>query len=451
MRSDTIAAISTPLGTGGISVIRVSGENAVQICDRIFFGARRLSSLKGYCAALGNIVENGEIIDEVIATVFLAPHSYTGENVVELSCHGGQFVTNRVLQAVYNAGAVPAQAGEFSFRAYLNGKIDLSKAESIMGIIGAKGQKAMEIALRNKEGAVSKEIDAVCERILNLTAKIAVYCDYPDDESMGIDVGEFAGEITFCKQKIQTLLDNYENGRLLLSGILTVIAGSPNVGKSTLINLLSGQQVAIVTPVAGTTRDIIETEVNLNGLYLRLADTAGIRETGDTVEKIGVDLAKKKMETADIILYLTQAGTPLTEKEKDDIKKNGEKVIAVINKTDLVPGDSSYFDRHQIPAVCISAKNGEGVDALCEAISKKTGILNLSPQSVVLQSARQKEAAKGALYALEKAEQTINEGLTPDCYGVWLDQALSKLFEITGKRVQTEVANRVFRDFCVGK
>lgn len=451
MRSDTIAAISTPAGMGGISVIRVSGEDAVSICDRIFCGARRLSSLKGYTAALGNIVENGEIIDEVIATVFLAPHSYTGENVVELSCHGGQYVTSKVLDAVFNAGAVPAQAGEFSFRAYLNGKIDLSKAESIMGIIGAKGQKAMEIAIRNKEGAVSKEIDLICDRILNLTAKIAVFCDYPDDQSMGINSDEFIAEIQECKQRVQTLLDNYDNGRLLSSGILTVIAGRPNVGKSTLMNLLSGQNVAIVTDVAGTTRDVIETEANLGGLYLRLADTAGIRETDDTVEKIGVGLAEKKMADADIILYLTQSGKPLTKKEKADLENYREKVVAVINKTDLAAPDKSYFDKNGITAVCISAKNGDGIKDLCDAISKKTGILNLSPSAVVLQSARQKEAAKAALLALAKAEQTLLDGLTPDCYGVYLDEALSKLFEITGKRVQTEVANRVFRDFCVGK
>ena len=451
MRSDTIAAISTPIGMGGISVIRVSGQDAVQICDRIFCGARKLSSLKGYSAALGNIVENGEVIDEVIATVFLAPHSYTGENVVELSCHGGQYVTNKVLEAVYNAGAVPAQAGEFSFRAYLNGKMDLSAAESIMGIIGAKGQKAMEIAIRNKEGAVSKEIDLICDRILNLTAKIAVFCDYPEDESMGINEDEFITEITSCKQNVQTLLDNYENGRLLCGGILTVIAGKPNVGKSTLINLLAGQDVAIVTDVAGTTRDIIETEVNLGGLYLRLADTAGIRETGDRVEKIGVDLAKKKMEQADIILYLAESGQPLSEKEKADLAKYRDKVIAVLNKTDLAAPDKSYFDKNGITAVSISAKKGEGIKDLCDAIAQKTGILNISPSTVVLQSARQKEAAKAALSALTKAEQTLLDGLTPDCYGVYLDEALSKLFEITGKRVQTEVANRVFRDFCVGK
>ncbi|MBQ0111244.1 MAG: tRNA uridine-5-carboxymethylaminomethyl(34) synthesis GTPase MnmE, partial [Oscillospiraceae bacterium] len=396
-------------------------------------------------------VENGEIIDEVIATVFKAPHSYTGENTVELSCHGGQFVTSRVLDAVYNAGAVPAQAGEFSFRAYLNGKIDLSNAESIMGIIGAKGQKAMEIALRNKDGAVSKEIDKITDRLLNLTAKIAVFCDYPDDESMGIDQNEFINEIQNCKQSVQTLLNNYENGRLLQSGILTVIAGKPNVGKSTLINLLAGEQVAIVTPVAGTTRDIIETEINLGGLYLRLADTAGIRETGDTVEKIGVDLAKKKMEQSDIILYLTEAGAAVTEKEKADLKKYRDKIIAVINKTDLNSPDTSYFDKQNITAVCISAKTGEGKDLLCQAISQKTGILNISPQTVVLQSARQKEAAKSALDALIKAEDALISGLTPDCYGVWLDEALAKLLEITGKRVQIEVANRVFRDFCVGK
>ncbi len=451
MRSDTIAAISTPAGMGGISVIRVSGEEAVSICDRIFCGARRLSSLKGYTAALGNIVENGEIIDEVIATVFLAPHSYTGENVVELSCHGGQYVTSKVLEAVYNAGAVPAQAGEFSFRAYLNGKMDLSKAESIMGIIGAKGQKAMEIAIRNKEGAVSKEIDLICDRILNLTAKIAVFCDYPDDESMGINSDEFITEISACKQRVQTLLDNYENGRLLCGGILTVIAGRPNVGKSTLMNLLSGQDVAIVTDVAGTTRDVIETEVNLGGLYLRLADTAGIRETDDTVEKIGVGLAEKKMADADIILYLTQSGKPLTKKEKADLENYREKVVAVINKTDLCDPDTSYFENNNITAVCISAKKGDGIKDLCDAIAEKTGILNISPTAVVLQSARQKEAAKAALSALTKAEQTLLDGLTPDCYGVYLDEALSKLFEITGKRVQTEVANRVFRDFCVGK
>ena len=338
MNYDTVAAISTAQGEGGIGVIRISGDDALRIADKIFYSVsgKKVTEMKGYTASFGKISENGEDIDEAVALVFKAPHSYTGEDVVELSCHGGLYITKRVLRAVLNAGAVPARAGEFTKRAFLNGKIDLTEAEAVIDIISAKSRGAARSALCVKEGALRKKIDGVKNDLLSMAAHLSAWADYPEE-----DIAEVTADsvIETCDNAIKcfkSLLDSYDCGQAVKKGIDTVIAGRPNVGKSTLMNLLSGYEKSIVTDIPGTTRDIVEDTVTVGDVVLNLSDTAGLRDTEDTVEKIGVDRARKRLEQCGLLLAVFDNSRELDEDDYALIE-SAKLVpsIAVINKTDL--------------------------------------------------------------------------------------------------------------------
>ena len=412
MREDTIAAISTPHGRGGISVIRISGSEALPVAERVFKAGRRLSELAGYEACFGHVFDGERRLDECVATVFRAPHSYTGEDTVELSCHGGIYVTRAVLEAVLRAG---------------------------------------DIAERNRSGAVSRKINELCDRILSLLAKIAVFCDYPEDESLGIDEGEFLSETAAVADELRVLIKNYENGRLIKDGIDTVIAGRPNVGKSTLMNFLSGCERSIVTEIPGTTRDIVETDVSFFGITLRLADTAGLRDTDDPVESIGVKRAIERMDNADLCLMLFDAGRTPSEEELDLLEKYNAKTVAVINKTDLNRADTAPFADRGVVFCEISAKNKEGAEQLASAIKERLKLIEPSAGDVIMGGIRQKNCAERALSSLEEADASLRSCAPYDAVGVILDDAYAALAELTGARVSTEVADRVFRDFCVGK
>ncbi len=455
MKNPPIAAISTAQGQGGIGVIRISGEEAVTVADRVFVCAsgKRLADLKGYNAAFGYVEKNGEKIDEAVALVFLAPHSYTGENVVEISCHGGLFITKEVLRTVIEAGAKPAQAGEFTKRAFLNGKIDLAEAESVMDIIGAKNTAAARAALVNKEGILSKKINGIKEELIDKAAHLAAWADYPEEDIPEISYNQLMEAVEHGLNELNSLLDSYDAGQVIKEGIDTVIAGKPNVGKSTLMNLLTGTQKSIVTEIPGTTRDIIEETVTLGNVVLRLSDTAGIRNTDNKVEKIGVEKAIQRLKTCGLVLAVFDSSMPL---EKEDFKliediKNVPSV-AVINKSDLEKKiDSDYIEKNVENVVYISAGDGSGLQELVSVIEKITGTNSFDPSQGVLSNERQRNSAFLAKKALEEAKNALEIGMTFDAVTISIEEAISELLELTGEKASDEIVDKVFHNFCVGK
>ena len=455
MMDRTIAAISTAQGEGGIGIIRISGENAIAVADKVFknINNKKLKQMKGYTAAFGAVYDNGEKLDEAVALVFRAPNSYTGEDVVELSCHGGLYITQQVLRTVLNAGAYSAQAGEFTKRAFLNGKLDLNEAESVMDIISAKNKSAARTALFVKEGALSKRINSVKNDLLGLAAHLSAWADYPEEDIAEVDDEEILSVCEKAGFELSKLLDTYDSGQTIKQGIDTVIAGRPNVGKSTLMNLLSGQEKSIVTDIPGTTRDIVEDTVLVGNVMLRLSDTAGLRTTDDRVEQIGVDRAKKRMEQCGLLLAVFDNSQPLTQ---DDISLTEAAKdipsIAIINKTDLVSQlDISKISLYFSNIIYISAKTGDGKEELTQAIEKIAGTQNLNPSEGILCNERQRANVYRALQSVSEAKQALQSGMTYDAVTVSLEDAISELSEMTGEKTSDEVIDRVFHNFCVGK
>lgn len=455
MENSTIAAISTAQGEGGIGVIRISGADALEIADRIFDGVsgKKITDMKGYTAAFGKITDDGEQIDEAVALVFRAPHSYTGENVVELSCHGGIYVTKRVLRAAFNAGAVPAQAGEFTKRAFINGKMDLTEAEAVIDIIGAKSRGAARTALFVKDGVLRKRIEKVKEELLSLAAHLSAWADYPEEDIAEVTDDDIFRTCGFAIVNLRNLLDTYDSGQAVKNGIDTVIAGRPNVGKSTLMNLLSGCEKSIVTDIPGTTRDVVEDTVVLGDVVLRLSDTAGLRQTSDRIEKIGVDRAKTRLKQCGLLLAVFDNGSELNGDDKELIASAaGIPAIAIINKTDLASKMDIEYIRNNIEnVVFVSAVNGEGKDDLQRAVEKVAGTENFNPSEGVLSNERQRLAAANALKSVEEAKAALESGFTYDAVTVLLEDAISSLLELTGEKTSDEVVDRVFHNFCVGK
>ena len=451
--SRTIAAIATPLGEGSIGVIRISGDDAITIADKVFksMSGKQLCELKGYSALYGNIVENGKILDDAVALVFKNPQSYTGEDVVEISVHGGRLMLKAVLRAILNNGAFPAEPGEFTKRAFLNGKLDLTKAESIMGLISAQSDAELRLSRAAHIGKVSEKIDKIEADLVSADASIAAYSDYPDEDIEGLDYDSFLSMLTNAKTQLEEMLKNYDSGRVLREGIDTVIVGKPNVGKSTLMNMLSGADRSIVTEVAGTTRDVIEDTVTVGDIKLRLADTAGIHKTDDKVESIGIEKAKNRIDLAELVLAVFDCTVPLDNNDLDLIESiKNKNTIIIINKTDLENKiDMSVFVGFMI--VEISAKQGTGYKELSEKIAEISGTANLNPDSAVLIGERQRACAARALEAVDEAINSLVSGLTMDAVGICVDDAIAALFELTGKRVTNAVADEIFKKFCVGK
>ena len=455
MSEKTIAAISTAQGEGGIGVIRISGEKAFEIADKVFksINNKKICNMKGYTASLGKIFHNDEEIDEAVALVFKAPHSYTGEDVVELSCHGGIYITKQVLRAVLDAGATPAQAGEFTKRAFLNGKIDLTEAEAVIDIISAKSKSAARVALSVKEGALRKKITKVKDDLLTLVAHLSAWADYPEE-----DIADVTDDMIYdvCDNSInvlENLLNTYDSGQAVKQGIDTVIAGRPNVGKSTLMNLLSGYEKSIVTDIPGTTRDIVEDTVLVGDVILRLSDTAGLRDTDDTVEKIGVDRAKQRLQQCGLLLAVFDNSRELDE---DDINllemAKDVPSIAIINKTDLEQKiDINYIQEKINKIIYISAVSGEGKEEIVKAVEEIAGTVNLNPSEGILSNERQRVAVSNALASVKEAKFSLKMGMTFDAVTVSLEDAISELLELTGEKTSDEVIDRVFHNFCVGK
>ncbi len=451
----TIAAISTAQASAGLSVIRISGDDAIRIADRVFQSksGKKLSEMKGYTCALGQAHAGQEPIDECIATVFRAPHSYTGEDVVELSCHGGVYLTAQVLRAVFDAGAQAAQAGEFTKRAFLNGKVDLVEAESVMDLISSRSKASARAALNVKNGALSRRINEIKDTLTDQAAHLNAWADYPEEDIPEVENTTLNDVLRIANINLETILKEYDNGKVLKDGIDTVIAGKPNVGKSTLMNLLTGYDKSIVTPVAGTTRDIVEESVSLDNIILNLSDTAGIRTTQDEIESIGVDKAKDRVNAAALILCVFDSSKELDDEDRSIISMvRDANAIAILNKSDL----PQKLDEKEIKAVFentvnISAKHGEGVKKLINAIKRVCMIGDVNAADALIYNERQRVLVKQSISCVTEAIEALNMGMTLDAVTVLIEEAIGSLCELTGERVSDEVIDRVFHQFCVGK
>ena len=453
MSGRTVAAISTALGQSALGVIRISGNMAIEVADKVFFplSGKRLADLKGYTAAYGQVKDGDSVIDDGVALVFRAPNSFTGEDTVEISLHGGSIILRDTLRLILNNGAFPAEAGEFTKRAFLNGKTDLTRAESIMGLISAESEAQLKLSRAAHLGKTAEKIEEIITHLTKADAAISVFSDYPDEDIEGLDRESFSLMLKNAKESLEEMLGSYDAGKILREGIETAIVGKPNVGKSSIMNMLSNADRSIVTDIAGTTRDVIEETVKLGDIILRLADTAGIRDTGDAIESIGVELALKRMETAQLVLAVFDCSREL---DGDDLRLleslKGKNVLVIINKTDLDSRiDTNIFKDFSL--VEISAKDNKGIQELKEKVAEISGLNNISPDSANLINERQRDCAKRALDAVDEAYGAIMAGQTLDAVGICVDDALDALFELTGRRVTNEVADEIFRSFCVGK
>lgn len=458
MRSDeTIAAISTPRAVGGISVIRISGDKALHIADSIFTpvsGKKKPFEMDGYTCAYGYYSDgDGNKIDDGVLTVFKAPRSYTGEDCVEVSCHGGIYVTEKLLRRIYEAGAVPAEGGEFTKRAFLNGKMSLTQAEGVMDIISADGEAYHRCAEALREGRLYGRIRSVSDRLVHLLGEIAAWVDYPEEDIPEVDDENIISELTDILEDIRRIRSTYDYGKIIREGVDTVICGKPNVGKSTIMNLLSGCERSIVTSTAGTTRDIVEESVRLGDIVLRLSDTAGIHDTSDEVEQIGVSRAESKLGSAQLVIAVFDNSRPLDD---DDIKiiekcSNRKNVIAVINKCDK----ENRLDVKQITSqfenvINISAKDSNSINIIQNVINKLY-INNSINDNIVIANERQKLCIDKAEKCIDEAISALKFGNTLDAVNIILDEGENHLLELTGERTSEAVVNEVFSHFCVGK
>lgn len=451
----TIAAISTGQAAGGIGVVRISGENALSVADRIFktVSGIKLEKLSGYKAAFGKVFFEEKCVDEAVALVFKAPKSYTGEDVVEISCHGGLFVTKQVLRAALANGAVPAEAGEFTKRAFLNGKMDLTRAESVMNIISAKSEQAKSAALNTLDGALYKKISEISLSLKKIAAQMAAWVDYPDEEIDDLSDEKLKTTLLTAKAELEKLIKSFDVGQIIIEGVETAIVGKPNVGKSTLMNLLSGCEKSIVTSVAGTTRDIVEETVTLGNNVLRLADTAGLHDTEDTVEKIGVDRTRQKLDRASLVLAVFDSSTEIDDEDMEIIKMcNGKNAVAIINKTDLNTNfNAEKINKNFESVVYLSAKDRNGIQELEKAIEKTLGTADFDTSAATLMNERQLACCKAALQSIDEAISALEIGMTRDALNVNIDVAVESLDTLTGEKATESVVNEIFSQFCVGK
>ena len=455
MKDSTIAAISTARASAGISVIRISGADSIETAQRVFKSktGKALWEMKGYTCALGEAYSSSELLDECIATVFRAPHSYTGEDVVEISCHGGVYVTSRILRAIYDAGAEPAEPGEFTKRAFLNGKLDLIEAESVMDIISARSRSAARAALSVKDGALSRRIEATKAVLLNKAAHLGAWADFPEEDIPEVEDEALKKALCGARDELNAIIRDFDNGRILKKGVDAAIVGKPNVGKSTLMNLLSGYDKSIVTSIAGTTRDIVEESVSLDDIVLNLSDTAGIRETSDEVERIGVDKARSRMESAALILCVFDSSQEISDEDMDIIASvEGASAIAIINKSDLAEKfDEKALDGRFEYMIHMSAKNSDGLGELAAAIKKVCLHGDIDTNSALVYNERQRSLAAKARDSVAEAIDALSSGMTYDAVTVSIEEAIDSLCELTGEKVTDEVVDRVFHNFCVGK
>ncbi len=466
--TDTIAAISTPRGVGGVSLIRISGADAIGISSRVFFPAsgKSLCEIPHSTAVYGRITEAvtdkknavSVTLDDGIATVFYAPRSFTGENTVEVTCHGGVYVTGRVLSAFLAAGARPALPGEFTRRAFISGKISLSEAEAVGDLLYAKTEGQMLLSGSDSSSALSEKVSSITHRLTSLIARVSVTIDYPEEDLSDIPEDELRDGISSLLSDVKALSRSYKTGRAVSEGISAVIVGRPNAGKSTLYNLLLGEDAAIVTDIAGTTRDTLSADVSAGKVLLRLSDTAGIRETDDVIESIGVGRAREKAEAAELLIALFDATEPPTDEDREIISLGDAKVkIAIVNKTESEKAvHAEDYRTIAIDAgaevVFASLKNGDGRDELISIIeSRFTDPEFELGRDAVIANARQAAEASASLAALSSALDTLDAGLPVDIVSGEMSLALSALMRLDGREVTDTVIGEIFSKFCVGK
>lgn len=460
MIEDTIAAISTPPGTGGIGIIRLSGKDVFSIVNPIFRGKKNqdLSKVRSHTIHYGYIIdkESNKTIDEVLVMVMKAPNTYTKEDIVEINCHGGIVSVRKVLEQVLKMGARLAEPGEFTKRAFLNGRIDLSQAEAVIDIIEAKTDMSLSTAMDQLEGSLSHRIGEIREELLEIMAHIEAAIDYPeyDIEELGYD--RVRKRIEEIRANIHRLLDTADSGKILREGVKTAIVGKPNVGKSSLLNALLREQRAIVTNIPGTTRDVLEEYINISGVPFKLIDTAGIRETEDVVEQIGVNRSKEIIESADLIIMILDLSTSLTEEDMYimNLIENKKKLV-LLNKTDLpakLDKNEIYNRFTQNEILEISAKNREDIERLEETLKEMfmTGKINME-ESIMITNLRHKDALIKADECLKDALSTIDMEMPEDCLSIDLTNAYKYLGEITGESVQDDLIQKIFSQFCLGK
>ncbi|HAM04792.1 MULTISPECIES: tRNA uridine-5-carboxymethylaminomethyl(34) synthesis GTPase MnmE [unclassified Megasphaera] len=455
--ADTIAAITTPLGESGIGAIRISGPDAYAVGDKIFKSksAVPLKERRDRSIQYGTIVdENGTCIDEVLALIMKGPHSYTAEDVLEIQCHGGREALESILQLILRSGARMANPGEFTERAFVNGRIDLAQAEAVMDVIQAKSRAGLTSAVSQLEGRLSKVINKTRKELTELVTRLEVMIDYPEEDLEDIAVPDVSGALQEMQEKLQHMLEESQNGRMIRDGVMAAIAGTPNAGKSSLLNRLLQEERAIVTDVPGTTRDVLEEWITLRGVPVCLVDTAGIRETDDTVEKIGVSRARRYLDQADIILAVIDGSRPLTDEDKDILQSAADKnVIIVLNKTDLPSVMTSQdLSTYGFPICPISASTGDGLEELKDRLLQEVlkGGFTDGP-SALLTNTRHIELVRQSAEALERARQSLQDGMPLDCAVIDIRQAWDTLGSITGDTVHDDIVEEIFSRFCLGK
>ncbi len=456
--TDTIAAISTSTGNSGIGIIRISGDESIEITDRIFKSNKKdkkLVNVKSHTINYGHIVDGENTLDQVLVSVMKGPHSYTGEDTVEINCHGGMLILKKVLDLVIKNGAKSAEPGEFTKRAFLNGRLDLSQAEAVMDLINSQNEFALNSSINQLKGSVSEKIKEIRSEIIYHIAFIESALDDPEHISLDGYNEEISKMVDKNIKEVKRLIDTFDNGRIMKEGIKTVILGKPNAGKSSLLNLMLGEERAIVTDIEGTTRDTLEENINLNGLSLKIIDTAGIRNTDDIVEKIGVDKAKDIAKDADLIIYVVDGSRKLDENDKDILSIIKDKhAIVLINKSDIENvidiGDLEGINKENI--IIFSAKNGIGMEQLEEKIKDMfySGKINYNNQ-IYITNARHKEALDNVYDSLLKVKDSIEMTMPEDFYSIDLMDAYEQLGLIIGESVEDDLVNEIFAKFCMGK
>ncbi|WP_346940507.1 tRNA uridine-5-carboxymethylaminomethyl(34) synthesis GTPase MnmE [uncultured Clostridium sp.] len=454
---DTIGAISTSIGEGGIAIVRISGDKAKDVVEKIFQAknGKSIKDMKSYTMKYGYIIdENNNHIDEVIVSFMKGPRSFTAEDTIEINCHGGVVATNKVLEQVIKRGVRLAEPGEFTKRAFLNGRIDLSQAEAVIDIINAKTDLSMKSALMQSEGAISKEIQGLRGKLLSTIAHIEATVDYPEDDLEEVTSEMAIRDLDIIKKEIKRFIETAEEGKILREGLSTVIVGKPNVGKSSLLNALTKENRAIVTDIPGTTRDVIEEYINISGIPIKVIDTAGIRETDDVVEKIGVERSRAKINDADLIILILDSSNDLSEEDKEIINHiSNKKYMILLNKSDL----NSKITQVNLENInckniySISAKTGEGIDKVRSAIKDMFFKGEISTNNIIITNTRHKEALLRAYECVESAIDTLNHTFAIDLASIDIRNAWTFLGEITGDSLEENIIDKIFKDFCLGK